>query len=67
MDALNSFPWLLVIFFMVAWSYPLSVICRRAGRSPAIGWIAGTVGLPLLGPLWCVWWLALARWGARLA
>ena len=63
MDALNSFPWLLVIFFMLAWSYPLAVICRRVGRSPAVGWIAGTVGLVVLGPLWCVWWLALTRWG----
>jgi hypothetical protein len=28
---------------MLAWGYPLSVLCRRAGKPPAAGWLAGTV------------------------
>lgn len=44
------------------WGYPLSILCRRAGKSPSIGWIAGSFGLFFCGPLLCAWWLALSRW-----
>src|SRR5260370_35321515 len=56
--------WLIVILMMLVWAYPLSVICRRAGQPAAVGWIAGTIGLFVLGPLWCIGWLALASWKA---
>ncbi len=46
----------------IIWGYPLSRICRRAGKSPAIGWMAGSIGLYFFGPVWCVWWLALSKW-----
>ena len=45
MEGMSLWHWLIVIFLMLAWGYPLSVLCRRAGRSPAAGWLAGTVGL----------------------
>ena len=46
----------------IIWGYPLSLLCRRAGKSPAIGWLAGSIGLYCCGPVWCVWWLALSKW-----
>jgi hypothetical protein len=46
----------------VVWSYPLAVLCRRAGKATGVAWVAGTVGLLFAGPLWCVWWLALSTW-----
>jgi hypothetical protein len=57
--------WLIIIFLMLIWSYPLAVICRRAGKPAAIGWIAGTIGLPIGGLFWCIWWLALTSWEGR--
>ena len=27
-----------------------------------IGWLAGTIGLPIVGPFWFMWWLSLVRW-----
>lgn len=46
----------------IIWGYPLSRLCRRAGKPPAIGWIAGSIGLYFFGPVWCVWWLAFSKW-----
>jgi hypothetical protein len=58
--------WIVVLgtFFglIFVWGYPLSTICRRAGKPAAVGWVAGSIGLLFLGPLWCIWWLALTRW-----
>ena len=42
--------------------YPLSRLCRRAGKPAAVGWLAGSVGVFFLGPIVCVWWLALSQW-----
>jgi hypothetical protein len=60
--------WIVVIgvlgVFALVWGYPLSVLCRRAGKPPAVGWVAGTVGIFFFGPLWCIWWLALSTWNA---
>ena len=48
------------------WGYPLAVLCRRTGKSAAVGWLAGSpIAVLLGGPLWCVWWLALSTWTAR--
>ena len=62
MEGMSLWHWLIVIFLMLAWGYPLSVLCRRAGKSPGMGWLAGTVGLFVAGPFWCIWWLALTSW-----
>ncbi|HZX84506.1 MAG TPA: hypothetical protein VFF19_13145 [Reyranella sp.] len=43
MEGMSLWHWLIVIFLMLAWGYPLSVLCRRAGKPPAAGWLAGTV------------------------
>jgi hypothetical protein len=32
-----------IITSIIPWGYPLSQLCRRAGKAPAIGWIAGSV------------------------
>ena len=47
---------------MIAWGYPLSVLSKRAGHSPAIGWLAGTIGIVIAGLFWFMWWLSLVRW-----
>ena len=48
---------------ILPWGYPLSRLCRRAGKPAAVGWLAGSVGcLFLFGPIICIWWLALAKW-----
>jgi len=48
---------------ILPWGYPLSRLCRRAGKPPVVGWLAGSVGLLFLfGPIICIWWLALAKW-----
>jgi hypothetical protein len=62
MEGMSLWHWLIVIFLMLVWSNPLSVICRRAGKPAAIGWLAGTVGLLVAGPFSCIWWLALTSW-----
>jgi hypothetical protein len=49
-------------FMAVTWGYPLSILCRRAGKPAAIGWLAGTLGVLVLGPMLCVWWLAYSTW-----
>ncbi len=46
----------------VTWGYPLSILCRRAGKPAAVGWVAGTIGLVVCGPMFCVWWLAYSKW-----
>ena len=53
---------IIVAVVMIAWAYPLSVVSKRAGYSPAIGWLAGTIGLAIAGPFWFMWWLSLVRW-----
>jgi hypothetical protein len=53
---------IIIIAVMIAWGYPLSVLSRRAGHSAVIGWLAGTIGLPIVGPFWFMWWLSLVRW-----
>jgi len=53
---------LIIIFLMLAWGYPLSILCRRAGHPAAAGWLAGTIGLFVAGPFWCIWWLAMTSW-----
>ena len=53
---------IIVVVVMIAWGYPLSVLSKRAGHSPAIGWLAGTIGLLVAGPFWFMWWLSLVRW-----
>jgi hypothetical protein len=53
---------IIVAVVMIAWGYPLSVVSKRAGCSPAIGWLAGTIGLAIAGPFWFMWWLSLVRW-----
>jgi hypothetical protein len=43
------------------WGYPLAILCRRAGKSTAVGWLAGSpLGVFIGGPLGCIWWLALS-------
>ena len=44
--------------------FPLARIARRAGHSPALGWLAGTIGLFVAGPLLFVWWLSFVKWPA---
>ena len=66
MEGMSLWHWLIIVFLMLAWGYPLSVLCRRAGKSPAAGWLAGTVGLFVAGPFWCIWWLALTAWNDPL-
>jgi hypothetical protein len=53
---------IIVVVVMIAWGYPLSVLSKRAGHSPAIGWLAGTIGIVIAGPFWFMWWLSLVRW-----
>ncbi len=53
---------IIVAVVMIAWGYPLSVLSKRAGHSPAIGWLAGTIGIVVAGPFWFMWWLSLVRW-----
>ena len=36
MEGFSPWHWLIIIFLMLIWSYPLSVLCRRTGKSP--GW-----------------------------
>jgi len=67
MEQFHLVHWIVVLAVMavsiIPWGYPLSLLCRRAGKLPAIGWIAGSVGvLFLFGPIWCVWWLAVSQW-----
>lgn len=68
MDEFDLVHWIVVLgviaVMAVIWGYPLSLVCRRAGKSPAIGWFAGSIGLYSFGfgPIWCVWWLALSKW-----
>lgn len=64
MGSFSLWHWIVVLGVMALQGYPLAVICKKAGKPPAIGWIAGTIGLFLMGPLWCVWWLALSSWKA---
>lgn len=52
----------IIITSILPWGYPLSRLCRRAGKAPAIGWIAGSIGIFFLGPIVCIWWLALSKW-----
>jgi hypothetical protein len=47
---------------VVLWGYPLAVLCRRAGKPTAPAWIAASIGLMFMGPLICIWWLALSTW-----
>jgi len=54
--------WIIVLLLMLAWSYPLAAICKKAGKPAATGWILGTIGLLVGGPFWCIWWLALSSW-----
>jgi hypothetical protein len=58
--------WIVVLAVIVVsilpWGYPLAVLCRRAGKPAAVGLLAGSVGLLFLGPIVCVWWLALSTW-----
>jgi hypothetical protein len=61
-DSVSIWHWLIVIFFMLVWGYPLAAICRRAGKPASIGWLASTIGLFFGGPFWCLWWLALTAW-----
>jgi hypothetical protein len=63
METFSLWHWTIVLAVMLIWSFPLAQICKKAGKSQAVGWIAGTIGLFVLGPLWCVWWLALSSWG----
>jgi len=60
--------WIVVISMLIVsaatWGYPLATLCRRAGKPTAVGWLAGTIGLLVAGPFWCIWWLALSRWKA---
>jgi hypothetical protein len=45
--------------------YPLAILCRRAGKSTAVGWLAGSpFGVLVGGPIGCIWWLALSTWNA---
>ena len=44
--------------------YPLAVLCRRTGKPPVIGWLAGTIGVFVFGPNLCLWWLAFSAWKA---
>jgi hypothetical protein len=67
MEEFHLVHWIVVLAVIVVsiipWGYPLSRLCRRAGKPPAIGWIAGSIGLLFLfGPIWCVWWLAFSKW-----
>lgn len=62
MEGMSLWHWLIIIFLMLVWGYPLSILCRRAGKPPGMGWLAGTVGLFVAGPFWCIWWLALTSW-----
>ena len=58
--------WLVVIgmlglvFFISG--YPLATLCRRTGKSPAVAWLACTIGLFVCGPTLCLWWLAFSKW-----
>ena len=52
----------IIITSIIPWGYPLSRLCRRAGKAPAIGWMAGSIGVFFLGPIVCIWWLALSKW-----
>jgi hypothetical protein len=62
-------PWHLLIinFLMIAWGYPLSLLCKKAVQPAAAGWPGGTMGLLVAGPFWCIWWLALTSWNAPSA
>jgi len=51
-----------IVVSAIPWGYPLARLCRRAGKPTAVGWLAGTVGLFFLGPIVCVWWLAVSKW-----
>jgi hypothetical protein len=50
MGSFSLWHWLIVIPLMLIGSYPLAVVCRRAGKPAAVGWVAGTIGLPVGGP-----------------
>ena len=52
----------IIVTASIPWGYPLSRLCRRAGKAPAIGWIAGSIGVFFFGPIVCIWWLALSKW-----
>jgi hypothetical protein len=69
--SLQAFPWILLILFMSAWSYPhvgMELSARRhlspRGPESRCRLDGSTIGLLALGPLWCVWWLALTKWGS---
>ncbi|HYI05662.1 MAG TPA: hypothetical protein VD858_12290 [Reyranella sp.] len=66
MEEFHLVHWIVVLAVMVVaiipWGYPLSRLCRRAGKPAVVGWLAGSVGVLFLGPIVCVWWLALSRW-----
>ena len=51
MEGMSLWHWLIIIFMMLAWGYPLSVLCRRAGKPPGMGWLAVhlVAGLDVLG------------------
>ncbi len=66
MEGMSLWRWLIIIFLMLVWGYPLSVLCTRAGKPPGMGWLAGTVGLLVAGPFWCIWWRALTSWSDPL-
>jgi hypothetical protein len=46
--------WIVVLGVMLIWSYPLAMICKKAGKAHAVGRITGKIGLLVLGPLWCI-------------
>src|SRR4030088_1568773 len=52
---------IIVVVVMIAWGYPLSVLSKRAGHSPAIGWLGGTNGIRYARPLWVLCWVSLVR------
>ncbi|SEO64320.1 hypothetical protein SAMN02990966_02413 [Rhodospirillales bacterium URHD0017] len=51
-----------IVVSTIPWGYPLARLCRRAGKPATVGWLAGSIGLFFLGPIVCVWWLAVSRW-----
>jgi hypothetical protein len=55
---------LILLWMMVVSGYPLARLARRTGYSPALGWLAGTVGLFIAGPVLFIWWLSFAKWPA---
>ena len=69
MDKFYLTHWIVVFSVLammaVTWGYPLSILCRRAGKPAAVGWVAGTIGLVVCGPMFCVWWLAYSKWELR--